>query len=524
MPFLLLFSFLSGLSTILAPCIWPILPIVLASSTGGKRKPLGISLGIVITFTLATLGLSYLIRLVPFDPNIIRRIAVGIIIFLGLTMIIPWFGAIVESLVSRIFGRFALQKSKSGFSGGLITGLALGLVWAPCAGPILATIAVLAATQSINLNIILMTFAYSIGAGLPLFLLTSLGQQLFSKTKFVSRYLGTIQKVMGVIMIVTAILILFGVDLKLAARLAEVFPGYSSLLTKLESQPQILNQLDSVKKTPSQLRNQGQAPEFEGITNWLNSEPLTMAGLRGKVVLVDFWTYTCINCIRTLPYVTAWYDKYRDQGLVVVGVHTPEFEFEKNTANVQNAIAQYNIHYPVAQDNNYATWNAYNNHYWPAHYLIDTQGVIRDIHFGEGEYDKTEKAIQELLGQVDQPLTSINEQTPTNRLTPETYLGSARGGESWVKLDSSWLVTPEYAQSQVDSTINLDFQARKVFLVITPVEDDSVSVFLDGESTGDLKLTTDKLYEIVNLPAYGKHKLLLKFSKSGTKVFAFTFG
>jgi cytochrome c biogenesis protein CcdA/thiol-disulfide isomerase/thioredoxin len=525
MSLLLLFSFFSGLSTILAPCIWPILPIVLASSTGGKQKPLGISLGIVVTFTLATLGLSYLVRLIPFDPNILRWIAVGVIIFLGLMMIIPWFGAVIESWVSRLFGRFSFKTANNGFGGGFITGLALGLVWAPCAGPILATIAVLAATQAVNLNIILMTLAYSIGAGLPLLLLTSLGQRLFSKTKFVSRYLGNFQKLMGVIMIATAVLIIFGIDLKLAARLADIFPEYSSILTKLESQPEILNQLNSVKNLPkSNLKNQGQAPEFTGITKWLNSDPLTIAELRGKVVLVDFWTYTCINCIRTLPHITAWYEKYKDQGFVVVGVHTPEFEFEKTTTNVENALKQYNITYPVAQDNNYATWNAYQNHYWPAHYLIDTQGVIRKTHFGEGEYEEMESAIQDLLGQVDSPLLEVDDSSPRGRLTPETYLGSARGGDPWVKMDSSWSIAPEYAQSRAGSTINLDFQAKKVFLVITPVEDDSVRLTLDGQDLGDIKLDTDRLYDIVSLPEVGKHKLLLKFSKPGTKVFAFTFG
>ena len=252
-----------------------------------------------------------------------------------------------------------------------------------------------------------------------------------------------------------------------------------------------------------------------------------MAELKGKVVLIDFWTYTCINCIRTLPHVTGWYEKYKNSGLVVVGVHTPEFEFEKNTKNVEGAIAQYKINYPVAQDNDYQTWRAYDNHYWPAKYLIDKDGVIRYTHFGEGKYEETEEKIQELLKEtgvtVGETMLSLSQETPTERLTPETYLGNLRGDES-VTFEGQWNRTDEYAESKKGSILTIPFHARKVFLVITPRGADSVEVFLDDKKSKMIKLDDARLYELVSLDEIGDHILKLKFNSDGTKVYAFTFG
>ncbi|MCR4263952.1 MAG: thioredoxin family protein, partial [Candidatus Roizmanbacteria bacterium] len=311
------------------------------------------------------------------------------------------------------------------------------------------------------------------------------------------------------------------------------------------------------------------APEFVGIETWLNvNEPLTMEALRGKVVLIDFWTYTCINCIRTLPHVTAWHETYKDDGFTVIGVHTPEFEFEKKTENVERAIEQYNITYPVAQDNDYGTWRAYDNHFWPAHYLIDAGGYIRYTHFGEGKYEETEDMIRKLLMErndsISQKAQEIPDETPLTRIqTPETYLGLARmernssqtivpegigrGNQSFIipqtlplhhfALGGRWDIQDEFSSSVQNSVLEIKFNADKVFLVIIPAKSgDQVRVSLDGElisedlagvdvTNGVVVLDTARLYELVDLRENrGEHMLQLEFLSPGTQVFAFTFG
>lgn len=587
MIILLIFAFLSGLVTIAAPCIWPLLPIILSSSaTGEKRKPLGITLGIMLSFTIFTLTLSYLVKLIPFDPNILRLFAVVVIAFFGFSLLIPQLNKIVEGWVSRLSAMFGnkMGKNGNGFGGGFLTGFALGIVWSPCAGPILATIAALAATTSVNIGVVLVTVGYVMGVGIPLFLFALLGSRIFTRTKALSRYTGKIQQVFGLIMIITALAIFTNYDKVVQAKLLSIFPSYSGFLNTLEANPQVqqqLNVLKGKKDMPieknmnkplapvqiSDLPDLGSAPEFTGITKWLNTEkPVTLSDLKGKVVLVDFWTYTCINCIRTLPFVTRWYDKYKDKGFVVIGVHTPEFEFEKQSENVQAAIKQYAIHYPVAQDNDYATWNAYNNQYWPAEYLIDARGHVRRTHFGEGEYDQTEMYIKTLLeeaGQtVDNKTIELNDQTPTTQMTPETYLGAKRmerfasnegvsGGKQTFTLSEpvgqdrfgysgTWDVQYEYAKSFPNAKLVLDFYADKVHLVITPSsKDDKVKVLLDGKpvtaenegsdvKNGYIQFNNDHmddLYNVIDLHGSTENHLLeLQFETGGTQVFAFTFG
>lgn len=584
MTILLVFAFVSGLFTILAPCIWPLLPIVLSSSLGGKdhRRPLGITLGITLSFAIFTLTISYLVSLLDIDPNVFRLFAVVVIGFLGLMMIVPALSQWVEASVSKLSGMFGSSGSprKNGFWGGFITGLSLGIVWAPCAGPILATIATLAATEQVSFKVILVTLSYVLGVGIPLFAFAYGGQQLFTKTRFLSPHTGKIQQLFGIIMILTAISIYTNYDKVIQVKLLEAFPQFSEQLTKFESNPEIKEQLDVLKgnkpnkganptaNTSDLFNTDAPAPEIVGITKWLNlpagRQVLTLKDLRGKVVLVDFWTYTCINCIRTLPFVTNWYDKYKNKGFVVIGVHTPEFAFEKNTDNVLNAIKQYKIHYPVAQDNNYATWNNYDNHYWPAHYLIDAQGTIRRIHYGEGEYDQTEKAIQELLKEagntVTNPLADMPDQTPTLRFSPETYLGAERmeyynqGGNTGIvqqtftlnenpnkdrfSLGGKWNITDENAVSEKNATLAYRFFADRVFLVLRPGEakQGKVQVLLDGKpvtaqnagadvKNGTITVDQDRLYNLIDLQGKpGEHTLKLIFQTPGVEAFAFTFG
>lgn len=587
MLILLTFAFISGLVTILAPCIWPLLPIVLSSTaTGGHQKPLGVTLGIMVSFAFFTLTISYLVRIFRFDPDILRLFAVFIIGFLGLTLVIPKLTQILEGLVSRLSSHFASattqdpNKSVGGFASGYITGFSLGLVWSPCAGPILATIATLAATQAVNLDIILVTIAYVSGIGIPLFIFATIGNKLFTKTRLLSPYTAKIQQVFGVIMILTALAIFTGYDRIIQAKLLDTIPAYSNFLFQLEGVRGVREQLEKLRggnipmpspntifdpsnpmgtKRGSSLPNFGKAPEIVGIFKWLNlpagrqdSEPLTLESLKGKVVLIDFWTYTCINCIRTLPHVTSWYEKYKDKGLVIIGIHTPEFEFEKKTDNVLNAIKQYKITYPVAQDNDYSTWRAYDNHYWPAKYLIDHQGNIRYIHFGEGKYEETEQAIQSLLeeaGQIaDMPLSELADETPQFRLTPETYLGFIRmenftspegpkkgqgsftlptqlSQNQWA-FSGDWDIQDEYSESKKDSTLELNFIASKVFLVITPAtKSDVIKISLDGKQISELTITESKLYTLIDLKGNStSHLLHLDFLTEGTKIYAFTFG
>lgn len=568
MSFLLLFAFVSGLLTILAPCIWPLLPIILsATTTSGKRKPLGITVGILVSFTVFTLSISYLISLFHFDPNNLRLIAVGILFFLGLALIFPQLSARLEGLASRI-GRGGRFSGGDGLVNGLVTGISLGIVWAPCAGPILATIAALAATQMVTAKVVTVTLFYMLGTGIPLFLFTTLGSRLFNRSKKLSPYLGRIQQLFGVIMIATAVAIWGNYDKLIQAKLLDIFPAYQNLLFKLEENKRVQEQLAALRgrgvtavETKSFLPDLGPAAEFGGIYRWLNSQPLTMAGLRGRVVLVDFWTYSCINCIRTLPFVTGWYSKYKDAGLVVVGVHTPEFQFEKKTENVAKALKMFGINYPVAQDNDYVTWNNFNNSYWPAKYLIDKNGHVRLVHFGEGSYEEVERAIQSLLSEMGQPIAGgtlkLPDQTPTINLTPETYLGLARmeflsspekplGGEQKFSLPmnlpndhfafgGTWDIGQEEAMTVKNSVLELKFLARKVFLVIIPKDNhDLVKVVLDGK-TGEgggadvvnemVRFNGPKLYELINIPGEVKyHRLRLEFNTPGTKVFAFTFG
>ncbi len=576
MIILLVFTFLAGLVTILAPCMWPMLPIVLSSTVKGTdhKRPLGITIGVMASFAIFTLSVSYLVRLFHFDPNILRTIAVIVIVFLGLTLIIPALTRVLEGLVSSLTGKLGIQRQPgSDFKSGLFTGLTLGVIWSPCGGPILASIATLAATGMVNIQVILVTLAYVIGVGLPLFLFTYGGQRLVTKTRFVSAYTGRIQQFFGVLMILTAIAIYFSYDKILQLKLLTVFPSIG--LNGFEKSDIVTKQLDTLKgklstnlpKTNGLFNTNYPAPEFSGITKWLNTDkPQMLQELRGKVVLIDFWTYTCINCIRTLPHVTSWYDKYKDQGFIVIGVHTPEFEFEKKSENVSNAIKQYNIHYPVPQDNDYATWNAYSNQYWPAEYLIDAKGNVRRTHFGEGKYDETERAIQELLKeagkQVGNSLENMPDQTPRTRVSAESYVGSKRmqyyypggsvsNGQQTFTLASNlpdntfsfggdWNITDEHAQASKNAVLEFHFTASKVFLVLRPGSaadgKEKVKVFLDGQvvnasnagedvDDGIITIDTDRLYTLIDLKGKTEnHILRLEFQTPGIEAFAFTFG
>ena len=580
MILLLAFAFLAGLVTILAPCIWPILPIVLSSSVAGKghQRPLGITLGIMASFGFFTLAISSLVNIFHFDPNGLRLAAVIIIAFLGLTMIIPSLSSLIEVYISRLSGVFGHHNNHgNGFGVGFITGLSLGMVWSPCAGPILAAIATLAATGKVTLDVVMITFAYVLGTGIPLFLFAYGGQHIIRRTRSLSEHLGRIQQVFGVMMLLTALAIQTNYDKVVETKLLELFPVFGTTLNAFESNHAIAAQLDLLKgkdastivdvsQKESLLNADKVAPDFAGIAKWLNTDSaLTIQSLRGRVVLVDFWTYTCINCIRTLPHITSWYEKYKDKGFVVVGVHTPEFQFEHNAGNVLNAADMYGIHYPIAQDNDYKTWNNYQNEYWPAEYLIDAKGRIRRTHFGEGEYDETEMAIRELLQENGKALsgaiTNPPDEMPDGEQSPETYLGAARMEYFFptrtltpvqktfafpknIKVNSfslsgEWNIRSENAVAGKNAELQYYFIADHVYLVLHPGRSTSpqrIKVLLDGKSVDEsdagsdvqnriVTLNSERLYNLVNLHGKrGAHKLLLQFETPGIEAYAITFG
>ena len=574
MIILLIFAFLAGIVTILSPCILPILPIVLSGTVSGdKKRPYGIILGFILSFTFFTLFLTTIVRLTGIPTNTLRIIAGIVLLLFGLSLLIPAFQTYIEKLFTKLSVFAPKANPHAGFWGGFVIGLTIGIVWTPCVGPILASVIALAATSQVTATTFLITLTYSIGTAIPMFLIMYGGRNLLKKAPWLTQNTPKIQKAFGILMIIFSLAIFTNVDLQLEAYLAST--PYGADLTQLENNSAVTQQLNSLngRQTTSTAENSSDlfnantpAPDFVGITKWLNTDkPLSIKDLKGKVVLVDFWTYTCINCIRTLPHVTSWYDKYNKEGFVVIGVHTPEFEFEHETSNVENAIKQYNIHYPVAQDNNYSTWNNYNNQYWPAEYLIDANGTIRREDFGEGEYPQMELAIQTLLKQaghkVTQKLDTLPDMTPQNQISPETYLDSQRmqyyypsstlgDGTSNYTLSNSipqntfslggqWTINDGNAVAGKNATLTYNFTASNVYLVLNPnstKQASIVKVFLDGKAVdnsnegtdvknGTLTIPTDRLYNLINL--HGKtesHLLKLEFDTPGTQGFAFTFG
>ena len=573
-------AFISGLFTILAPCIWPLLPIVLAdvSQSNSKRRPLGITAGVALSFAFFTLAISALESSIGFSPNVLRKMAVVVLLVIGISMVIPALSQRLETFISSLSGRIGGvgANSRNDFYGGFVTGLALGIVWTPCSGPILASVATLAATNKVSIQLVVVTIFYVAGVAIPLFGFALGGQKLLAKSRRLSKHTGRIQIASGLIMIVTAIGIYTNYDKTIEAKLLNAIPSYSNALTKIESGSGVTKALAKLKGTkvvPSTTSgNQNNlfnanstAPEIRGISKWLNaSGPQTLASLKGKVVLIDFWTYSCINCLRTLPHVEVWYNKYHSSGFEVIGVSTPEFAFEKDPNNVASAIKRYGIPYPVALDNDYKTWNAYNNQYWPAEYLIDATGKIRRTEFGEGNYPESEQAIRTLLANAGQKITvapsDLPDTTPQTQLTPETYFGSNRAQfgfptpnypngtftipeQKRVPLDQfalggKWTIASEYIEAHQGATITEHFDASKVFLILNPKvgSTNRVAVTFNGKPlvgalagsdvvNGVITVDSDRLYNIFNSGATNSDGTLkFTFQNDGIQAFTFTFG
>ncbi len=583
MVLLMAFALVAGAATAISPCVLPVLPVVLsAGATGGRRRPLGIVTGLTLSFTFATVALVYVISALGLPNDLLRTVAIVVLLVFGVTLVIPPLSARVEGYLSRFGNSAGASRRREGFWSGLLVGVSLGFVYAPCAGPILAGVITVSASQSFSTDRLAVALCYGIGSGIVLYGLMLGGRRLIGP---LSRRSGRLQIGIGVVMVLVAVAMLGNLDQRFETSVARDVPGFlvdpsqsleasASARTALTSiRPANTSKIGAavnrqeesgVKPSPSNLPVLGTAPAFVGTQDWFNTpgdKPLTLASLRGRVVLIDFWTYSCINCLRTLPYLEAWDARYRGDGLTIVGVHTPEFPFEKVASNVSTAIKSNGIKYPVVQDNDMATWNAYGNEYWPAEYLIDAKGRVRAADFGEGDYTKREHEIQALLKEAGHRDTAdarvkIKAITPSETLTtPESYLGSERAArfsngrivdgthdygstvaapQDGLAYHGRWSIASQIATAQGGSLL-LNFGARRVYLVLgSPGKERSVRLLLDGKPIpaadagtdvhgSVVKVNEERLYNLVTLPRVGRHVLTVEPQK-GVQGYAFTFG
>lgn len=580
MVLLILFAVVAGAGTAISPCVLPVLPALLsASATGGRRRPLGIVLGLAVTFTITIVGLAKVVDGVGLGNDVLRDLAIAVLLLFGLALVVP---ALADRLERPLLAlsRLGPKTAGTGFASGLLVGGALGFVYAPCAGPILAAVVTVSAASG---NTVAIALAYALGSSAVLLLLSLGGRRLMDRVRRAGRG-PVVQRALGGILVVTAVAMVLNLDVELETAIARHAPD-ASVTAGLEDSGEVKDLLKRLTGGPrfdsasppeqaaatspagggaagagtavrSSLPVLGDAPDFVGTQRWFNTaggKPLTLESLRGKVVLIDFWTYSCINCLRTLPYLKAWDAAYRKDGLVIVGVHSPEFAFEKDAGNVGRAIRSNGIRYPVVQDNDLATWNAWGNQYWPAEYLIDAKGRVRATHFGEGDYEESEDHIRALLAEAGEA-AGVARAKPTGAIrvshlaTPETYLGTERA-QGWspapvegthdygptpatAKLPSSgfrygghWQIGPERALAIGRSTIDASVQGARVYLVLgrEPGTRGEVRVRIDGKATKTVHVTGQRLYELARFPKSELHRLSLSLD-SGVTGYAFTFG
>src|SRR4051794_13972160 len=534
MVLLALFALIAGAATAVSPCVLPVLPVVLsAGTTGGRRRPLGIVTGLTLSFTFATVALVYVIDALGLPNDFLRKLAIVVLLLFGVTLLVPPLSARVEAWLTRIAPNARRGNEDGGFASGIVVGLSLGLVYAPCAGPILAGVITVSASQSFTAGRLVVAFAYGVGSAIVLYALMLGGRRV---TRRLSRNAGHFQMATGVVMVAIAVAMFANLDTRFQTAIAADLPSVLvDPSAKLEKSTNVESALAKVRRARhSGLSVLGNAPEFTGYQRWFNTAagaPLSMKTLRGKVVLIDFWTYTCINCIRTLPYLKALDARYRKDGLVIVGVHTPEFPFERDAGNVEAAIKQNGLHYPVVQDNKYSIWDSYGNQYWPAEYFVDAKGHVRYTHFGEGGYKHNEEIVRQLLAEAGHnasgSMTHPKLLKPSvGTTTPETYLGTQRSPQlpSYLQLAGPWQREPEDAVAGLGARLQLAFAARRVYLVLgSPDRTRSLDVILDGRPYRHLQIHAQKLYTLVDLPRAGHHDLELR-PEAGIHGYAFTFG
>ena len=568
MTLLVLFAFVAGAATAVSPCVLPVLPVALAAgATGGRMRPLGVVTGLALSFTFATVALVYLLSALGLPDDLFRTLAIVVLGVAGVTLLVPAAAARVEAWLQRLAPRAPAQVGGDGFGSGLVLGASLGFVYAPCAGPILAGVITVSAAQDFTAGRLAVALAYSAGSAAVLYVLMIGGRRLTSP---LARRSGTFQRAMGGVMVAVALLMATELDVsfenRIAADLPAVLVNPSKSLEESGTASDRLADLrggggaiaEAAASHPARdLAVLGTAPEIQGTQRWFNTaggRPLTLRSLHGRVVLIDFWTYSCINCIRTLPALRAWDARYRRDGLTIIGLHAPEFPFERDAGNVERAIARNRLRYPVAQDNDFVNWRAYGNQYWPAKYLIDARGRVRYAHFGEGNYDVTERAIRELLSEAGHGelgrRAGERVETPSGVGTPESYLGSERAQRflngaiepgahdyrlagrvaaglppSHLAYEGPWRIDASHATAAgPGARVYLRFAARRVFLVLGARDGGGmVRVRLDGRPRGRLAIHDHRLYDVVRLARSGDHVLTLTLAP-GTEAYAFTFG
>ncbi len=578
---ILLLSYFGGVLTILSPCVLPVIPFIFAKSEQPFRKSgLPMLIGMALCFAsfaaLSVVGGSYVIK----ANQMGRAIALLIFALVGLSLMFPNLATYFTQPLVKLGGTLQKKSNKKrGLGSSLVLGASLGLLWAPCAGPILGLVLAGAAFENSLEKTFGLLLVFAMGAA------TSLGLAIFAGGKvlrLMKKSFGIeewLKRAIGVSVLVAAVAIFLGLDTKLLAKIS--FLNTGNIEQALLEKTSLVKQ---EKSKTSLLTDEGFAPPLEGAIQWLNSEPLDMVSLLGKVVLIDFWTYSCINCLRTLPYLKAWYERYHHEGLVIIGVHTPEFAFEKSIDNIKKAVADFHLPYPIAVDNNYKIWSSYQNQYWPAHYFIDVKGHVRHHQFGEGQYDESEKMIQFLLaeknpkaysmpkklvevkGQGILAAASDDDDDEDDDISPETYLGYHRQ-EGFVSIPSikkdqealykmpkqislnqwalagSWKVGKELATLVTHpGRLTFRFRARDLHLVMGTTQGKAIDfvVTIDGkpplhsygqdiDAEGKGKVQAHRLYQLIRQQGPLNQSLLehtfnIEFLDSEVEVFAFTFG
>jgi cytochrome c biogenesis protein CcdA/thiol-disulfide isomerase/thioredoxin len=590
---LILLAYAGGALTIISPCILPVLPFVFARATQPfLRSGLPMLLGMAVTFaavaSLAAIGGGWAV-----EANTYGRFAAIVLLgVFGLTLLLPGLSDRLTRPLVALGSRMSESvdagtgSQRGSFLASVVLGVATGLLWAPCAGPILGLILTGAALQGATIGTSLLLVAYAAGAATSLALALLVGGRVFKAMK---RSLGIgewVRRVLGAAVLAAVVAIAFGLDTgfltqvslastsSLEQGLLDRFnpkPAQPSVL--MSGGPAMMMMKSGAAPAAEALPDEGPMPSLAGAVQWLNSPPLTAESLKGHVVVVDFWTYSCINCLRTLPYVKAWAAKYKDQGLIVIGVHTPEFAFEQRVSNVTKALTDLGITYPVAIDNTFAIWRAFENQYWPAHYFIDAKGIVRHHHFGEGEYAESEMVIQQLLAEAGAavvPSGVVNvsaagaEAAPdmNDVQSPETYVGYERaanfvspGGAAhddphsytagsprlneW-GVAGDWTIRGENAMlNAADGSIVYRFHARDLHLVLGPPQGGGAvrfQVSIDGKPPADSHgadtdaagagtVTSERLYQLVRQSGpIADHTFEIRFLDPGVQAYAFTFG
>jgi cytochrome c biogenesis protein CcdA/thiol-disulfide isomerase/thioredoxin len=554
----MLIGLLSGIVTGLSPCVLPVLPVVLGASATGpegrssRSRPFVIIAGLVLSFALATLLGSALLSLLGLPQDLLRWLGIAVLVVVGLGLLIPSVGDLLERPFARIPQR-ALNRDGSAF----LLGMSFGLVFVPCAGPVLAAITVLAATGGVDAGLVVLTASFAIGVAIPLLAFAVAGQRMGERIRAVRGRTRLLRQVTGGVMVITAI----ALALNITDSIQRYVPGYvAAVQDRIEGggsaraaldgladrQPASAVAGDSLSfdqcaENAAVLQDCGPARDLVGIQEWLNSSPLDLAQLRGRVVLIDFWTYSCINCQRTLPYITEWDAKYREEGLTIIGVHSPEFAFEREVPNVAENAERLGVQYPIAIDNDFRTWREWDQRFWPAHYLIDQSGQVRQVHYGEGAYAQTEQLIQTLLESGDEGVTA-DTTISTDGRTPETYLGYERAravvnersdafdeaadypGASvqrdQVALQGQWTVEPERIVAGRNASLDLRYYARDVYLVLGGKG--TVRV-IDGDQQRTVEV--DGSPTLYTLASHRPDERLMNLRMSpGVSAYAFTFG